>query len=134
MPPLRRYSIAECVPDRKPPGAARSPSPRVLGRCSTRQDTNDAKSREKGPVSAIGRDLTMSEPDMQEARALRERLLNDALALAAYLRDHLPVEPAIGESVVPALAREAAVLAPLYALSGRPYLLFTRRTAHLRKH
>jgi 8-oxo-dGTP pyrophosphatase MutT (NUDIX family) len=76
----------------------------------------------------------MSEPDKQEAREARERLLNDAPALAAYLRDHLPAAPATGESVVPALAREAAVLAPLYALSGRPYLLFTRRTAHLRKH
>src|SRR5690242_7280633 len=99
MPPLRRYSISECVPDRKPPGAARSPSPRVLGRCSTRQDTNDAKSRQKGPISAIGRDLTMSEPDKQEAREARERLLNDASALAAYLRDHLPAAPATGESV-----------------------------------
>jgi 8-oxo-dGTP pyrophosphatase MutT (NUDIX family) len=76
----------------------------------------------------------MSESDEQEARALRERLLKDAPGLAAYLRDHLAAAPAAGAAVAPALAREAAVLAPLYALSGRPYLLFTRRTAHLRRH
>ena len=75
----------------------------------------------------------MSGPNAQEARALREWLLNDAPALAAYLRDHLPTTPAAAP-VTPACGREAAVLAPLYALSGRPYLLFTRRTTQLRKH
>jgi 8-oxo-dGTP pyrophosphatase MutT (NUDIX family) len=75
----------------------------------------------------------MSGPNEQEDGALRERLLNDAPALAAYLRDHLPTTPAAA-LVAPSRAREAAVLAPLYALSGRPYLLFTRRTTQLRKH
>lgn len=80
----------------------------------------------------------MSEVDeqTQEDSALRERLLTDAPALVAYLRAHLansaagdaPLSPTFGR------ARAAAVLAPLYALSGHPYLLFTRRTAHLRKH
>jgi 8-oxo-dGTP pyrophosphatase MutT (NUDIX family) len=77
----------------------------------------------------------MSEPDVQVAGALRERLLKDAPALAAYLRDHLPASPpAVAAPLAPGLAREAAVLAPLYALSGHPYLLFTRRTTQLRKH
>jgi 8-oxo-dGTP pyrophosphatase MutT (NUDIX family) len=78
----------------------------------------------------------MSDSDelTREAGALRERLLTDALALTAYLRNHLPAFPAVGAPPVSSVAREAAVLAPLYALSGRPYLLFTRRTTQLRKH
>ena len=80
----------------------------------------------------------MSDIDEQtrDASALRERLLTDASELVAYLRNRLP-DPALdGASLSPTLARAraAAVLAPIYALSGRPYLLFTRRTAQLRKH
>jgi 8-oxo-dGTP pyrophosphatase MutT (NUDIX family) len=70
----------------------------------------------------------------REAAAQRERLLTDAPALVSYLRNHLPALPAVDASPVSPLVREAAVLAPLYALSGRPYLLFTRRTTQLRKH
>jgi 8-oxo-dGTP pyrophosphatase MutT (NUDIX family) len=78
--------------------------------------------------------MTDQDERSQEARALRERLLHDAPALAAYLRNHLPASPALDSLAAPAHAREAAVLAPLYALAGRPYLLFTRRTTQLRKH
>jgi 8-oxo-dGTP pyrophosphatase MutT (NUDIX family) len=78
----------------------------------------------------------MSDSDdlTREAGALRERLLTDAPALVAYLRNHLPAFPAVGAPPVSPIVREAAVLAPLYALTGRPHLLFTRRTTQLRKH
>jgi 8-oxo-dGTP pyrophosphatase MutT (NUDIX family) len=70
------------------------------------------------------------------ASALRERLLTDASALVAFLRNRLldPTLDGAALSATLARARAAAVLAPLYALSGHPYLLFTRRTAQLRKH
>jgi 8-oxo-dGTP pyrophosphatase MutT (NUDIX family) len=80
----------------------------------------------------------MSEIDerTQDESALRERLLTDAPALVAYLRERLPPSVAAGEPLPAGVsgARAAAVLAPLYALSGHPYLLFTRRTTQLRKH
>ena len=78
----------------------------------------------------------MSDSDelTREAGAQRERLLTDAPALVAYLRNHLPAFPAGGAPPTSPVVREAAVLAPLYALSGHPYLLFTRRTTQLRKH
>lgn len=66
----------------------------------------------------------------------RARLLRDAGALVAYLRDHLggaPQEEPLAST--PARARIAAVLAPLYAdAEGRPHLLFTRRTTTLSSH
>ena len=73
----------------------------------------------------------------------RVELLNDAEALATYLRRRLAEEPfATAESEgLPSdidqaaqHARAAAVLAPLYALNGRPHLLFTRRSADLKAH
>jgi 8-oxo-dGTP pyrophosphatase MutT (NUDIX family) len=79
----------------------------------------------------------MSELDeqTQDAGALRERLLTDASSLVAYLRDRLLQSAEDTALSSPGVgARAAAVLAPLYALSGRPYLLFTRRTTQLRKH
>lgn len=78
----------------------------------------------------------MSDSDelTQEASALRERLLTNAPALVAYLRNHLPAIPTVSAPPMSPVAREAAVLAPLYALSGHPYLLFTRRTTQLRNH
>lgn len=80
----------------------------------------------------------MSEPadHTPEALAARERLLTDASALVAHLRARLRGFAAEDAPLGPAVSgmRAAAVLAPVYALSGRPYLLFTRRTTQLRKH
>jgi 8-oxo-dGTP pyrophosphatase MutT (NUDIX family) len=68
-----------------------------------------------------------------EAGALREQLLMDAPALVAYLRGRLPA--AAADTPLSTMSgREAAVLAPFYALAGRPHLLFTRRTTQLRRH
>ena len=72
----------------------------------------------------------------------RATLLADAEALAAYLRTRL-ISPDTGGADLAAAAlandlrlrgatpRVAAVLAPLYARAGQPYLLFTRRSATL---
>ena len=76
----------------------------------------------------------------------RELLTHNADALALYLRarlqtphehpheapdalDEPPTDPALWRD-----ARQAAVLAPLYARNGEPYLLFTRRSATLNAH
>lgn len=77
----------------------------------------------------------------------RTTLLTDAEALATYLRRRLAEEPFVSaesesESEGQPLdldqatrqARAAAVLAPLYAIDGRPHLLFTRRSADLSVH
>lgn len=65
----------------------------------------------------------------------RARLLRDAGALAAYLRQTLPQEVEPLPSTGPAAAAKvAAVLAPIYAQDGRPYLLFTRRSLALSRH
>lgn len=67
-----------------------------------------------------------------ESRAL---LLSDAIALAAYLRQELAQRPApLPASGPAAAARAAAVLAPLYAREGHPYLLFTQRSLALSRH
>lgn len=63
----------------------------------------------------------------------RATLLADAGALVAYLHAHLAGRRYVERSPV-ADARIAAVLAPLYAVEGAPYLLFTRRTTTLSKH
>jgi len=70
-----------------------------------------------------------------ETMPQRARLLSDAHSLRLYLRDVLARQqpPAIPASVS-ASARAAAVLAPLFARDGRPYLLFTRRSADLTAH
>lgn len=61
--------------------------------------------------------------------------LTDAVALADWLRAQLaaaaPVTPVAPE---PPTARIAAVLALLYPRDGVPYLLFTRRSSHLKAH
>lgn len=68
----------------------------------------------------------------------RAQLLGDAELLIPYLRQRLDDLTALGplDPIVPPDpgARAAAVLAPIYAVGRRPYLLFTRRTAHLRAH
>ena len=67
--------------------------------------------------------------------ARRADLLGDADALAGYLRGRLRAHPVLDPLTSPQPgARVAAVLAPLYAVEGRPHLLFTRRTPHLRAH
>ena len=63
----------------------------------------------------------------------RELLLQNAGALVTYLRSRLTV-PAAALPEAEVSARAAAVLAPIYAVDGRPYLLFTRRSADLPKH
>jgi 8-oxo-dGTP pyrophosphatase MutT (NUDIX family) len=78
--------------------------------------------------------MSNSDDQAREDRALRQRLLTDASALVAYLRRRLPAATTVDTLPATDAAREAAVLAPLYALSGRPYLLFTRRTTQLRQH
>jgi 8-oxo-dGTP pyrophosphatase MutT (NUDIX family) len=83
-------------------------------------------------MSDIDEDAT-NEDAMDAAASERARLLTDAPALVAYLRERLREPSAEEEPLVPE-ARAAAVLAPLYSLAGRPYLLFTRRNAQLRAH
>lgn len=76
----------------------------------------------------------------------RDILLADADALAAYLAIRL-APPAHGPTAAHASGetlpeprligvapRQAAVLAPLYARDGKPYLLFTRRSTDLPSH
>lgn len=76
----------------------------------------------------------------------RELLLENAEALAIWLRARLlapdapPADPIKDAALLndPRLLgrvpRQAAVLAPLYARNGRPYLLFTQRSADLSTH
>lgn len=92
------------------------------------------------------------------ADGLRARLLGDADALVGYLRATLPVSPATPESAEErirqtinpgepgseqmatllnermAQVREAAVLAPIYARDGAPWLIFTVRSLDLSSH
>lgn len=68
----------------------------------------------------------------------RQHLLSHADALARYLRQRLaqdfaPQPEGLRLAAWPA-ARIAAVLVPIYARGGRPYLLFTRRSSSLAKH
>jgi 8-oxo-dGTP pyrophosphatase MutT (NUDIX family) len=75
----------------------------------------------------------VDEEGTETTGVLRERLLTEAPALVDYLRDHLPklsAPPSSGASA----GRAAAVLAPLYSLSGRPYLILTQRARRLRAH
>ena len=65
----------------------------------------------------------------------RAEVLGDAATLVAYLRRRFEgraTEPFPRQ--VDAHVRVAAVLAPIYARQGRPYLLFTRRAATLAAH
>jgi 8-oxo-dGTP pyrophosphatase MutT (NUDIX family) len=67
-----------------------------------------------------------------------QHLLSAADALIPYLRQRLAQDVA-PETEGPRLstapvARIAAVLIPIYARGGRPYLLFTRRSSSLAKH
>lgn len=96
-------------------------------------------------ASAHSADEGEREEDETEEKPARETLLADAEALAAYLRARL-VSPASDSADLAAAAlandlrlrgvtpRVAAVLAPLYARAGQPYLLFTRRSAALSTH
>ena len=85
--------------------------------------------------------------DGMDAVPSRFELLEDAEALAAYLRPRLtPTLPNPGPApseTPPALPdlrmygktpRQAAVLAPLYARDGKPHLLFTVRAVGLSSH
>ena len=72
-----------------------------------------------------------------ESSASGERavLLADAQALTHYLRQALPPDPVSLVTEGPAAtARAAAVLVPLYARDGRPFLLFTQRSLALSRH
>lgn len=85
------------------------------------------------------------EDDRGDQAPTRAALLADAVALAAYLRARLTA-PDGGSADLAAAAlandlrlhgatpRVAAVLAPLYARAGQPWLLFTRRSAALSTH
>jgi 8-oxo-dGTP pyrophosphatase MutT (NUDIX family) len=64
----------------------------------------------------------------------RETLLYDADACVTYLREHVPGLPPHVLAGLELSARAAAVLVPLYAAMGQPYLLFTRRSKNLAKH
>lgn len=90
-------------------------------------------------------------PDRRDDDA-RRALLGDADALARYLRPLLTPPPDLASpdgyadlEVTPTgilelgiepgpTARHAAVLAPLYARDGEPWLLFTRRATGLSRH
>jgi 8-oxo-dGTP pyrophosphatase MutT (NUDIX family) len=81
--------------------------------------------------------------DPQAHTATRAQLLSDADALAEYLRERLavvaagPATDSDGDGSSPLAwpgARVAAVLIPLYARGGHPYLLFTRRASSLARH
>jgi 8-oxo-dGTP pyrophosphatase MutT (NUDIX family) len=61
-------------------------------------------------------------------------LLDDAAALMAFLRERLPTLVPAPLSIGNAVPREAAVLAPFFALGGQPHLLFTVRSQNLTKH
>src|SRR5262245_35766604 len=67
----------------------------------------------------------------------RAHLLDDVTALTGFLRERLSMLSSTALSSFAgggALPREAGVLAPLFALGGRPHLLFTVRSLHLTKH
>lgn len=66
----------------------------------------------------------------------RQHLLSDADALVLYLRQRLAEDaaPQTESPIVRPAVRVAAVLVPIYARGGRPYLLFTRRSSSLAKH
>jgi 8-oxo-dGTP pyrophosphatase MutT (NUDIX family) len=64
----------------------------------------------------------------------RGLLLQNAGALVTFLRTQFTVPSSPEPPEAGASARAAAVLAPIYAVDGRPYLLFTRRSADLPKH
>jgi 8-oxo-dGTP pyrophosphatase MutT (NUDIX family) len=64
----------------------------------------------------------------------RTQALHDAGLLMRYLRATLPTDVPDAAAAGPASARVAAVLAPLYAINGEPWLIFTRRTETLRSH
>jgi 8-oxo-dGTP pyrophosphatase MutT (NUDIX family) len=72
---------------------------------------------------------------MSAARGRRRGdLLEDAGELVAFLRARLAEIETAAPSLAGAQPREAGVLAPLFALGGRPHLLFTVRAADLRRH
>jgi 8-oxo-dGTP pyrophosphatase MutT (NUDIX family) len=64
----------------------------------------------------------------------RETLLYDAEACVTFLREQIPSLPPHALAGQELAARAAAVLVPLYATQGEPYLLFTRRSKNLAKH
>src|SRR5215831_1000836 len=64
----------------------------------------------------------------------RARLLDDVAALITFLRERLPTLMPTPLLLGSARPREAGVLAPLFALGGRPHLLFTVRSQQLTKH
>ena len=80
----------------------------------------------------------------ENALPSRDTLLTDAEALASFLSARLapptsePTDASFEASSEPRIIgvapRFAAVLAPLYARGGEPYLLFTRRSADLHAH
>jgi 8-oxo-dGTP pyrophosphatase MutT (NUDIX family) len=72
----------------------------------------------------------------QHASLARAALLDDAVALAEYLGQLLPLRilPDVPPDARDATPRLAAVLVPLYARDGRPHLLFTRRSPQLTSH
>ncbi len=108
----------------------------ALRQASSTTDLADA--RTDAPADGRAETAAQDPPTSNErlrAQLTRDRLLTDADALVPYLRGRL----AANSAQDPLLhsqpqARAAAVLAPLYAVDGRPHLLFTRRTAHLRSH
>lgn len=84
-------------------------------------------------------------PQDESAAPPRALLLADAEALAHYLASRLAqvaAEPPAPREVegwprtplTDAIPRQAAVLAPLYARDGAPWLLFTRRASDLPSH
>lgn len=64
----------------------------------------------------------------------RAALLSDARMLMPYLRAQLATLAPAALAPGAEAARAAGVLAPLYAVAGRPHLLFTVRSRDLSKH
>ena len=64
----------------------------------------------------------------------RATLLNDARILVPYLRAQLAALAPAALAPGAEAARAAGVLAPLYAVAGRPHLLFTVRSRDLSRH
>lgn len=87
-----------------------------------------------------GRGGPSARPDASAPAPTRATLLADAPALAHSLAARLAPSLEAPESVARIISlqgkppRKAAVLAPLYAREGRPYLLFTRRADNLPSH
>src|SRR5215467_13645470 len=69
-----------------------------------------------------------------EGYVQRDLLLHDADALTRFLRGQLASLPPHTPIEAERSARSAAVLAPLYAVAGQPYLLFTKRSGDLPTH